>query len=92
MELIDIFTDLHCEQKYRYHMAKPNDQGHRPIDALVTTPRNAWLQWQLYKGKDRPLYNFLYCNQIQAGKSFKLPDIAVGDVIMVSLLFSLSLV
>ena len=52
MDLIRLMNDLNDDTKYRFHLAKTEPEGGRPLDALVKS-ENDWLNWQVYKGKKR---------------------------------------
>lgn len=49
MDLIDIMPDIGSDKKYRFHLAKTEPKGGRPIDALAKS-EDEWLGWQVYRG------------------------------------------
>jgi len=50
MELGRLMKDLNDDKKYRFHMAKTEPKGGRPLDALAKS-EDEWLGWQVYRGK-----------------------------------------
>ncbi len=52
MDLIRLMNDLNDDTKYRFHLAKPEPNGSRPLDALAKS-ENDWLNWQVYRGTEK---------------------------------------
>ena len=52
MDLIRLMNDLNNDTKYRFHLAKTEPNGGRPLDALAKS-ENDWLDWQVYRGTER---------------------------------------
>jgi hypothetical protein len=52
MKLDSIFSELNDDNKYRFHLAKQEPEGTRPIDVLARN-QDEWLGWQLYRGEKK---------------------------------------
>ncbi len=52
MDLIRLMNDLNDDTTYRFHLAKTEEEGGRPLDALAKSSDD-WLGWQVYRGKKR---------------------------------------
>lgn len=60
MDLIRLMNDLNDDTKYRFHLAKTEPEGGRPLDALAKS-EDDWLGWQVYRGtaKERFVTDFV---------------------------------
>lgn len=52
MDLSILMSDLNDNSKYRFHLAKTEPEGCRPLDALAKSD-DEWLGWQIYSGNKR---------------------------------------
>jgi hypothetical protein len=52
MKLDLIFSDLNDNATYRFHLAKQEPTGTRPIDVLARN-QDEWAQWQVYRGNKK---------------------------------------
>lgn len=52
MRLESIFAEFNDDGKFRFHLAKQEPEGTRPIDVLARS-RSEWLGWQVYRGKSK---------------------------------------
>ncbi|MGH0003508.1 GIY-YIG nuclease family protein [Pseudovibrio ascidiaceicola] len=52
MKLEKIFPDLNDDSKYRFHLAKQEPGGTRPIDVLARS-KDEWRAWQVYSGTNK---------------------------------------
>lgn len=52
MDLIRLMDGLNDNTKYRFHLAKTEPNGGRPLDALAKS-KNDWLGWQVYRGTEK---------------------------------------
>lgn len=52
MNLDILISDLNDDNIYRFHLAKTEPSGTRPLDALAKSELD-WLNWQVYKGKSK---------------------------------------
>lgn len=52
MNLSVIMKDLNNDEKYRFHLAKTEPEGTRPLDVLAKSDED-WLGWQIYSGNKR---------------------------------------
>lgn len=59
MDLITVMHDLCDDKKYRFHLAKTEPKGGKPIDALAKS-ESEWLGWQLYRGKAKERFTTDY--------------------------------
>ena len=62
--------DLAHDDKYRFHLAKPSDNGTRPLDVL-TKSKEDWLGWKRYRGKAKerfPIDNIVSFAQISGNR------------------------
>lgn len=52
MKLEAIFNEFNDDSQFRFHLAKQEPEGTRPIDVLARS-RDEWLGWQVYRGKKK---------------------------------------
>lgn len=52
MNLERIFSELNDNSKYRFHLAKQEPGGTRPIDVLARS-HDEWANWQVYRGNNK---------------------------------------
>ncbi len=52
MKLDQFMPDLNNDSRFRFHLAKTEPEGTRPLDALAKSD-NDWLGWQIYSGNKR---------------------------------------
>lgn len=52
MDLSRLMNDLNDDSKYRFHLARTEPTGTRPVDVLARS-ETEWLGWQEYKGGSR---------------------------------------
>ncbi|WP_111857982.1 GIY-YIG nuclease family protein [Acinetobacter sp. CFCC 10889] len=71
MLLETLIKELNDDSLYRFHLAKTNPDGHRPLDALAKSD-DAWLKWQIYPGnkKERFIKNNIVSFAQINGNSF----------------------
>lgn len=60
MDLARLICDLNDDSLYRFHLAKTEPEGSRPLDALAKSD-DEWLGWQIYSGnkKERFVKEFI---------------------------------
>ena len=60
MELLRLIGETNDDSRYRFHLAKTEPEGGRPLDALARSEAD-WLEWQVYRGraKERFLTDFV---------------------------------
>lgn len=59
MELKTILNEYDDDSKYRFHLAKTEPTGRRPIDALAKSDAE-WLRWQVYRGSTKERFTTEY--------------------------------
>lgn len=52
MKLQAIFSDLNDDDRIRFHLAKQEPEGTRPIDVLARS-QSEWRGWQVYRGSSK---------------------------------------
>lgn len=52
MDLSVLMSDLNNDSLFRFHLAKTEPEGSRPIDALAKSDEE-WMGWQIYSGNKR---------------------------------------
>jgi len=52
MDLNRLMSDLNDDNKFRFHLAKTEPGGTRPLDSLAKSEAD-WLDWQVYKGTNK---------------------------------------
>jgi len=52
MNLDAIFSEFNDDNQYRFHLAKQEPGGTRPIDVLARS-KSDWLGWQVYRGQKK---------------------------------------
>lgn len=52
MDLSKLMGDLNDDKKFRFHMAKTEPSGGKPLDALAKSD-DEWLGWQIYSGNNK---------------------------------------
>lgn len=52
MKLEAIFNEFNDDNKYRFHLAKQEPEGTRPIDVLDRS-KSEWAGWQVYRGNSK---------------------------------------
>ena len=70
MKLSRLMGDLNDNKIYRFHLAKKEPKGSRPLDALAKS-EDDWLNWQLYRGKSKERFtkdNIVSFAQISGNK------------------------
>jgi hypothetical protein len=50
MKLHVVFPEINDDKNYRFHLAKTEPSGTKPVDALAKSDEE-WLGWQIYRGK-----------------------------------------
>jgi len=70
MDLVKIMRDFD-DKRYRFHLAKTEPKGGRPIDALAKSKKE-WLGWQVYRGKakERFIANYIVSFAQISGNKF----------------------
>jgi len=71
MNLNRLMNDLNDDNKYRFHLAKTEPSGNRPIDSLAKSESD-WLNWQVYRGtaKERFITDFIVSFAQISGNKF----------------------
>lgn len=71
MKLSRLMKDLKDDSKYRFHLAKTDPNGNRPIDSLAKSEVD-WLNWQVYRGnsKERFVTDFIVSFAQISGNKF----------------------
>jgi len=52
LQLSTLLSGICDDTRYRFHMAKPNSSGIRPLDVFAKSSAD-WLYWQTYRGKKK---------------------------------------
>ena len=52
MKIDTFLNDLNDDDQFRFHLAKQNLVGTRPIDVLAKS-QSEWLGWQVYRGQQK---------------------------------------
>ena len=52
MKLDSLLNDLIDDDQFRFHLAKQEPEGTRPIDVLARS-QSEWLGWQVYRGQKK---------------------------------------
>ena len=71
------------DKRYRFHLAKTEPKGGRPIDALAKSKKE-WLGWQVYRGKakERFIANYIVSFAQISGNKFLF-----GGVLLIATLY-----